>query len=884
MVRKFYKKQREPHKMGENALIQALQRRFSEVNGRIVFWYDPEKSYTAEVKELIPSLPGVRLLKLDEIGSLSVKLLLEIEDPAGKYLVYSNHPEPSPEEDWLYYLKPSQAVFSADRISQIFDELKLDSHQLKPHLKAREAFFRSPARLKSLQGMVSPHETAESLDLKMLSIALKTTQPDFFLCARQLFQLLVEEQKGIEGLPVIWEEIQACHLDGSFWKLCQKYFGIPEALTQPGLLLRRLLVTEFALKLQEPPHSLRALILPKSCTADITAFLSQWRDSATQRKSYDTVSGEIEKEIDINSLLNDLTLEQIREIQTFQAIEKRLISLVKEAISNESKGTWGELISARKMGHWVQNGDSADSDLVPRKSYFYAYRALEVAEEFLKGCGTLESALEPGTLSDCFRSYETTYFKIDRLYRHFCCYADEVEKQPWELLKNLRGKIEECYSCGFIPKIALQWSKMVEAGGERFFQDWRVRDVPNQYDFYERHAAPRLAEAEKRKVFVIISDGFRYEAAEELHRELAGKYRYQSDLSSMLGVLPSYTALGMASLLPHQTLEYTAQGEVHVDGMATGSTEQRRQILAKHEGIAFKADDLLAANKAKGREMVEGHRLIYIYHNRVDASGDSASTEGETFLATGKAIEELASLVRYIIDNLNGTYILITADHGFLFQEKYPEEHEKSKIEEKPQGTILAKKRYLLGTNLPPYEKAWKGSTKETAKAEGNVEFWIPKGVNLFHFVGGARYFHGGLMPQEIVIPVVTVRQIKGKGLALTKIKPVDVQILGNRHIITTSRHRFEFLQTEPVGDRLKPVSLEIFLSDGELPVSDIQKVTFDSESGTMEERKKSVWLSLVSQTFDPKKEFRLVARDLNTGIEQTSVKVTIDRAINEDF
>ena len=80
---------------------------------------------------------------------------------------------------------------------------------------------------------------------------------------------------------------------------------------------------------------------------------------------------------------------------------------------------------------------------------------------------------------------------------------------------------------------------------------------------------PRLDEADNRRAFVIISDAFRYEAAQELAAELNGKYRFEATLTSQLGVLPSYTALGMASLLPHKTLAYKANGDVLVDGKPT---------------------------------------------------------------------------------------------------------------------------------------------------------------------------------------------------------------------------------------------------------------------------------------------------------------------------
>jgi hypothetical protein len=59
-----------------------------------------------------------------------------------------------------------------------------------------------------------------------------------------------------------------------------------------------------------------------------------------------------------------------------------------------------------------------------------------------------------------------------------------------------------------------------------------------------------------KRVFVLISDAFRFEVAHELTQQINGKNRFKASLDAMLGVLPSYTALGMAALLPHQTLAY----------------------------------------------------------------------------------------------------------------------------------------------------------------------------------------------------------------------------------------------------------------------------------------------------------------------------------------
>ena len=39
----------------------------------------------------------------------------------------------------------------------------------------------------------------------------------------------------------------------------------------------------------------------------------------------------------------------------------------------------------------------------------------------------------------------------------------------------------------------------------------------NQYQFYDRNVRPWLDEGDNRRAFVIISDAFRYEAAQEPH-------------------------------------------------------------------------------------------------------------------------------------------------------------------------------------------------------------------------------------------------------------------------------------------------------------------------------------------------------------------------------
>jgi hypothetical protein len=134
------------------------------------------------------------------------------------------------------------------------------------------------------------------------------------------------------------------------------------------------------------------------------------------------------------------------------------------------------------------------------------------------------------------------------------------------------------------------------------------------------------------------------------------------------------------------------------------------------------------------------------------------------------------------------------------------------------------------------------------------------------------------------VVPIVEVKHIRGKAAPTTKSKQVAVHVLGTNHKITTPHHRFELLQTEAVSDRVKAITLKVAIYDGDEAVTNIETVTFDSSSDNLNERKKWVALVLLDRQFDKRKPYRLVLREAETGIEQQSVEVTIDRAFTDDF
>lgn len=868
--------------MDTKQIEQALSRHFHEDNQRIVFWNDPDKEFENDVPFL--NLGDVNLLRLDEIGQLEVKCILEKGDPVGKYLLYSPAEEPDFENDWLLDIRLYSRSFRADRASIVMSELGLLNQQMREHVAARRKFFDSKERLQKLKTIVSPTDDELTLDRKLISVVCRADQPELFNILRTLYHQLATEGDDLDAPPAAWEQIEKFELDAPFWEMIQATFGYTEENPNLRNLLIRMLLSEFSHDIHPGPVAAhKHLMLSKNGTANAIVCLSQWRDSSSTAVSYDTLSGYVAQSAGIEELVADMTLENLKGVVTFECAEKVIVRELRDRVQHTAESIHPEeireLVRSRQNKHWASPKVSGAAS-VPRAAIRGAYAALEVAADFFGLWVEYQAGFQSYDVEELYNLYVDRLYRFDQLYRHFCEQADLSEAQGWELLKPLRESIEKTYGNWYITRLGMAWGKFV-AGG--LLSTWRMPNVSNQQHFFEKHVRPRLDESDRFRVFVVISDAFRFEAAQELHDLLNGEYRIQSELTTQLGVLPSYTALGMASLLPGKEVAYGEHGDITVDGKPVASLEQRNALLASIGGLAVRADELIALKKDQGREKIAGSRVVYVYHDVVDKTGEN--NEEHAFSGVRKAIDELRNLIKYIVNHLNGNHVVVTADHGFLFTETPPTETDKSKLGEKPAGTVVAKKRYLLGRGLGEYADAWHGSTKDTAGASGEMEFWIPKGANRFHFAGGARFFHGGAMPQEVVVPVITVKHRKDPApRKKTMSKPVQVNILGANHRITTQRHRFQLLQVEAVSDRVKAVTLKIAIYEGDEPVTDVETMTFDSPSQNMNDRQKEVYLVLRDRPYNKKNAYRLVLRDADTGIEHQGVSVIIDRAISDDF
>lgn len=869
----------------EPVFLVALTRLFQEGHA-LVFWNDTGGEFAPQVDAI--NIEGVQVLRLDRTPALQAKISVERE-VGGRWLIYAPFDEPEPAQDWLLDARLRGKPFSADTASIQLEELGLSTRSLRDHLKARSKYLRARDRFDRIKRWVQPADTADDLDRKMIAAVARAETADPSAILLKVFAAVVAEGGDLGARPKVLDELAAFDLEAAFWSLVEREFGYREVGSEePTLrgLLYRLFATDFCNGIHRTAASLAHFVIDaRAKAAQASVFASRWRTDMANYGSYDVLSGLVADDLKIATLLGPMQAEELADAMTFEAIEKRVIGDLKARIiagGGANMDKVRELIARRRDGHWANPLLAGANDAT--RALAASYDALEAAAGFFELQAKHGQGFSFPNAAAAFQAYRTELFRFDQLYRWFMRASESVEPMGWSLLHELRARMEDAYSGWFIGQLASAWGAVVE-GPAGLLTKWKLDEVVNQRHFYARHVAPAFDGGAKR-VFVVISDAFRYEAAVELVDDLNARNRVKARLDAMLGVLPSYTALGMASLLPHQRLAYkcNASLDVTVDGQPSSTLEQRSAILAGHGGVAISRDELMEKGKDKGREFVKPHKVVYVYHDLIDMTGDKRGSETKTFWATAQAIKELSELVGFIVNNLNGSTIFVTADHGFMYQESALDEVDRHTVEEGMPGVLKPKKRYILGRGMWPMQNAWAGNTATTAGTDegaGSLDFLVPKGAGRFHFVGGARFVHGSAMPQEVVVPVIVVKE---SDTEKTKTKLVEVSLLGSSNKVVTNKQRFEFIQTEAVSERVLPVTLLFTIRDGDKPISDELAITFDSTSPMLDERKRSAMLTLAAGTYDRAKDYFLVARDAKTKAEAWRASLRIDLAFSNDF
>ena len=320
--------------------------------------------------------------------------------------------------------------------------------------------------------------------------------------------------------------------------------------------------------------------------------------------------------------------------------------------------------------------------------------------------------------------------------------------------------------------------------------------------------------------------------------------RFTAEMDALLASLPSYTQLGMASLLPGKNVEVDpANGMASIDERRATGTENRNEILKRAlngRGAAIQAEQFLDLNtKIEGRSLMREHDVIYIFHNVIDKTGDSSATEAKTVEAVEQAFEELVQIVKKVA-NINGSNMLLVSDHGFLFQQDPVDESDDTSFPSAAAWTFR-NRRFAIGTGIHPSRDTKIFSASQLG-LPGDWSCAFPTSLGRFPIPGsGRRYVHGGFSLQEVVVPVVHIHKARTDDT-----ERVEVEFMRVPAKITTGQVALSLYQERPVTAKVLPRELRVgvFAKDG-TPISEVRALKCDSIDEETRKREFNVVLVL---------------------------------------
>ncbi|MGG0236534.1 BREX-1 system phosphatase PglZ type A [Bacillus tropicus] len=827
----------------------------------IVFWYDEAGEFIEEVDEL--NLEGVRVWKLTSHNMFATKYEIEKQDTTSHFLIYANMAKPPAREDWLLDMYKYSHEFATDKVTVMMRDLGVTNDAaLRDVFKKYAKFFNSKERYATFKSYKIQEYTEEQIDLTVLASLCKCN----IVSLDEVLKALCREQ--IQETKKYWESIQKFGDEETFWSLVEKVYGynLPEKSID-SLLIFFMLTNVSETLSGDISKTWQPYISAMPMNAIV--FMNQFMNHSADESIYNELADSVEKRVKVKEHIQSKEIKDYIASDTFRCFDESIIAHITNQLIDDIHDytSYIELITARRTLHWFD---------VLQYEYEALYQAIQLFQQVYKTGNSISESQS----FDLFKAYESKYYSIDAAYRKFYVAFDQIENK--DSFMALRDKLENMYTNGYMNELAIKWSDAIEHEQK---EHWPIAGLDPQHTFYRSFVQPFVNKEER--VFVIVSDALRYEAAKELCDVLNVERKASTEIVAMQGVLPSYTDLGMAALLPHKTITFGDNAEVHVNGYKASSTENRGIVLSNQykDSMAIQYKELAAMNRQQFRSAFSGKKVSYIYHNVIDARGDHAATEHEVFHAVEQTLKEIRSLVNQLINTVSASNIMITADHGFIYNRDSLQASDK--VKKAVINADIEKRRFIVLNTSDSLEGTMSFSMDYVLGAGSNKYVTVPRGANRFAVQGtGANYVHGGAMLQEIVVPVIKFKNDRSKS-SKNDVKKVEVKLTSLTRKITNSITYLEFFQTEKIEDKKTPLRLKVYFTDEEgNRISNENIIIADSQSSKPEDRTFKEKFVLKSMTYDKTKKYYLVLEDEEETVENIYEKVafTIDIAITNDF
>jgi hypothetical protein len=458
----------------------------------------------------------------------------------------------------------------------------------------------------------------------------------------------------------------------------------------------------------------------------------------------------VAKQVELDFGLRKLSFnpKKIAEVDTFPVIELELLDYAEKRLLEEADGEILNLAELRLSRFWC------DADPMLQAQWALVASAAEVLLETDHVANALKNA--PTSLAALIQEYADTptpWCKLDTAHRNM--------ESKWHNFEPGLGENNDSLE-KLIVKARQRYEQVGSDLAQHFvmqFQKSRqpAKGILRQQEVFEKYVKPALG---KEKVAYIWVDALRFEMGRELVRLLQEDFTIE--ITPALAAVPTITEIGMAALLPGaQDNAKVVEGDtgklaLEIDGTRIKNRKDRVSFLKDHAGASVfdtKLDDLLRKPLAKrlGEGIAEAD-LILVTVQEIDELCEQDNMTQARRQMDG-VLNDLRRGVRVLANN-GIQRIVLTSDHGHIFSDELGEA-----MKINPPG----------GKTVDLHRRVWVGQGGETDNACARIplaalgmgseyDLVTPLTLACFKSPGGARaYFHGGLSPQEVIIPVMVL-------------------------------------------------------------------------------------------------------------------------------
>lgn len=783
----------------------------------VVVWNDPDAEFAEEIAGL--ELPGVTCLSDADGDRFYLKRTVNELVPGERLLVYRAG-DTDGNVDWFTDVCAYAPSFSADAASVMLDELGADdTPEMRVALRQFSTYLRRRGVVGRVRGLATSLRTPNDLTVAVMAAALDAEAP----ASADRVMLSYVTVAQAEGAEAAFARLKRAGAADAFRQMLRDCLGFDGGAEKDGELATHVLLASLDGRADDATaQERRAYDLARQWVQLAMA------DDDTRRGLWDAARA-AEVAGHLGERVSALSNGELAGMGPFPLADETLVRRLADELAHESDcKEVARLVELRRSGVWGER-------------FSACYEAILAAIEMRRFQDSHREGFARPTAREMWDAYTSKWHQMDRAYRRFHeAYTTlRMEGGPCEeAIHELSGRLEGVYRRWFLRGLCGAWET---AAADDLCQRGHVAGVPQQTGFYLSHVDRLLGKS--KRVWVIVSDALRFEVGTELAERLERETQGRVELSSIQAVFPSVTKCGMAALLPHTTYRLseatTAVGSslaIVVDGKPARSTEERGEIIQSFlgtyhpgtHGTALQASSFLKLGREERRAAVGDASLVYLYHNRIDAVGDEATTEDDVFRACGETIRELSALVGLLVREFRATDVVVTADHGFTYTYEPLSETDKISVGEVDGLVVESGKRYVVGHSGMRSDALLPVSLADTSG--GALCGLAPRElVRVKRAGGGENYVHGGISLQELCVPVLRFRNFRSGSKGFAERTRAGISLVSPLKTVTNLSFSLDVLQDAPAVGKTLPATYELFVSErsGE-QVTDSQTVIAD--------------------------------------------------------